>query len=549
MSLCKVRLFKRAKLVIARLLLIGLLFGLAAPGAADDTLLIEDKLSEMTLEQKAAQMFMVSFFGAHLAETERDFLREVQPGAVVLFERNVESPSQVTALTNAYQQNIIDGGGLPLLIAVDQEGGRIQRLKSGFTRFPAPMLWTASQDDELAYEVGKAMATELGAVGVNMNLAPVADLNTNINSPVIGRRSFGSEPELVAPILAHFIRGLQDNGVVATVKHFPGHGDTAVDSHLELPKVTHARSRLEAVELRPFMAAFNAGADAAMVAHIWLTAFDSEPLPASLSRRIASGLLRGELGYDGMIMTDALDMDAIDTVYSPGDASIRAILAGNDLIAIGAHVGASQIESAIDDVADAVRAGWIAESRIDAAVRRILAVKQKYGLLEWQALDPDTVDARLNLEAHDELVSRLFERGLTVVDSNDMIPLRGKALIVYPAIRPRIPEECRRPGFDYLGVSASPLDEEIAWVETAADAADRIVVFTWNAVDDPRQQRMVNALPPQKTIVAALWKPSDMLVFPDAAAYVIGYSPMLRATALICDVLLGKRPAPGRLAD
>lgn len=534
---------------MVRLLLIGMLFSLTPPGAADDEISIEARLSAMTLEQKAAQMFMVSFFGAHLAEIERDFLREVQPGAVVLFERNVESPPQVTALTNAYQQNIIASGGPPLLIAVDQEGGRVQRLKSGFTRFPAPMLWTASQNQRLAYEVGKAMATELGAVGINMNLAPVADLNTNINSPVIGRRSFGSETELVAPILTHFIRGLQDNGVVAAVKHFPGHGDTAVDSHLELPKVTHDRHRLAALELRPFIAAFDAGADAAMVAHIWLTAFDSAPRPASLSDRIVSGLLRGELGYDGMIMTDALDMDAIDTVYSPGAASIQAILAGNDLIAIGAHVGPSRIKSAVDDVAAAVRAGWIAENRIDAAVRRILALKQKYGLLDWQPLDPAAVDARLNLEAHDELVSRLFEQGVTLVDANGMIPLQGESLIVYPATRPKIPHECgqRAPGLSYLGVSESPSDTEIAWVKTASDAADNVVVFTQNAVHNPRQRLLVNALPPSKTIIAALWEPSDMLVFPDAAAYVLGYSPMLRATAPICDVLLGKQPAQGRL--
>ena len=534
---------------MAGLLLIWLLFGLVMPGAAADELSIEDRLSEMTLEQKVAQMFMVSFFGPHLADIERDFLREVQPGAVVLFERNVESPQQVTALTNTYQQNMVDSGGLPLLIAVDQEGGRIQHLKDGFTRFPAPMLWTAGQDNELAYEVGRAMATELGAVGLNMNLAPVADLNTNIDSPVIGRRSFGSEAELAAPILMNFIRGLQDNGVVATVKHFPGHGDTAADSHLELPLVTHARGRLEAVELRPFMAAFDAGADAVMVAHIWLTAFDPEPLPASLSGRIVSGLLRDELGYDGIVMTDALDMDAIDTMYSASDASLRAILAGNDLIAIGAHVGTSRIESVVDDVADGVRRGWIAESRIDASVRRILSVKQEYGVLDWRPLDPRTVDARLHLEAHDELVSRLFERGLTVVDAGGMIPLQGRALIVYPATRPRIPDECgrRRPGFTYLGVSESPLDAEIAWVETASDAADSIVVFTQSAVHHSRQQLLVNALPPQKTIVVALWEPSDMLVFPDAAAYVLGYSPMLRATALICEILLGKRLAQGRL--
>ena len=529
-----------------RLLLIGLLFSLAMASAADEPALA-DRLAAMTLKQKVAQMFMVSFFSTELAEIERDFLRRIQPGAVVLFGRNVRSPEQATALTNSYQQTIIEGGGLPLLIAVDQEGGRIQHLQAGFTRFPAPMLWTASGDAELAYQVGRAMATELRAVGVNMNLAPVADLNTRIDNPVIGRRSFGTELELVRSVLAGFIRGLQDNGVMATVKHFPGHGDTATDSHLELPRVVHARSRLDAVELPPFIAAFEAGADAAMVAHIWLTAFEAAPLPASLSRRIVSELLRGELGYEGIIMTDALDMDAIDTAYSPADASIRAILAGNDLIAIGAHVGTASIESAIDDVAAAVRQGQIAESRIDESVRRILSRKAEYGLLNWRPLDPHSVLARLNLAAHDELVERLFEQGITALDENDMIPLSGKALIIYPATRPKIADECAHQDYSHLGVSASPLDVEIDWAKSAAAAADVIVVFTSNALDSPRQQMLVNALPPQKTIVAALWEPSDMLAFPDVAGYILGYSPMLRATALMCEALLGERQAAGQL--
>ena len=526
-----------------------LLVGAALANAAADDPSLADRLPGMTLKQKVAQMFMVSFFGAELADIERDFLREVQPGAVVLFERNVESPQQATALTNAYQQTIIDAGGPPLLIAVDQEGGRIQRLKDGFTRFPAPMLWTAGQDKELVYEIGRAMALELRAVGVNMNLAPVADLNTKFDSPVIGRRSFGTDVELMAPILASFIRGMQDNGVAATAKHFPGHGDTAADSHLELPQSAHARSRLDAVELPPFIAAFAAGVDVVMVGHIWLTAFDLEPRPASLSSRIASGLLRDELGYGGLIMTDALDMDAIDTAYSASEAAVQAILAGNDLIAIGAHIGPGRIESVIDDVAAAVQQGRIAESRIEASARRILALKQDYGLLDWRPLDPQTVQARLNLAAHDELVTRLFAQGITAIDADGMIPLRGRALIVYPATRPKIADECGRghTGFAYLGVSESPLEVEIDWAQTASAAAESIVVFTQNALDNPRQQRLVEALPPKKTIVAALWEPSDMLAFPDAAAYVLGYSPMLRATAVICEVLLGKRPALGQL--
>ena len=331
----------------------------------------------MTLEQKVAQMFMVSFFGAQLTETEAAFLREAQPGAVVLFGRNVESPEQVTALTNSYQQEVMSRGGLPLLIAVDQEGGPIQHLQEGFTRFPAPMLLTATQDEDLAYDVGAAMAAEMRAVGVNMNLAPVGDLLTNAFNPIIDRRAFGSDPKMVAPILMSFIRGLQDNGVVATVKHFPGHGDTSEDSHLELPAIHHDRRRLDSVELRPFVAAFDAGVSTVMVAHIWFSAFDAEPLPASLSFNVVEGLLRGELGYDGIIMTDALDMDAVDTEYDPSEASIRAIEAGNDLIAIGAHVGTQRIREAINDVVAAVRAGRITLERIDDSLERILRVKQR----------------------------------------------------------------------------------------------------------------------------------------------------------------------------
>ncbi len=515
---------------------------------AEDSAIVT-QIDQMTLEQKVAQMFMVSFYGTELNDVERTFLRDIQPGAVVLFGKNIASPEQVTRLTNDYQQTIISNGGIPLLVAVDQEGGRIQHLQEGFTRFPLPMLWTATQNPELAYQVGEAMATEMRAVGVNMNLAPVADLNTNINNPIIGRRSFGSQVELVRPILMQFIHGLQDNGVVATVKHFPGHGDTTVDSHVELPIVEHSRERLDVVELAPFQSAIDVGVDVAMVSHIWFTAFDKSEIPASLSANIVTRLLRQEMGYEGIIMTDALDMDAIDTVYTAGGSAIQAILAGNDLIAIGAHVGTQTIETAIQDVVLAVNDGQIDESRIDASVERILMAKEKHQLLEWEALDPFTVDERLNLEAHDNLVTELFRQGVTVVDVDDEFPLAGQVAIIYPATRPRIAEECS--GFSgaarYTGVSASPSDEEISWAVSAAINADAVVVFTQNAIDSPQQQALVNALPSEKTIVVALWDTSDMLIFPDVEGYIFGYSPMLRATQIICDVLLGKQLPQGTL--
>ncbi len=535
--------------MIYRCILTVCTFFIAISISVADDVSIAAQVADMTLEQKVAQMFMVSFFGEELTQIERQFLRDIQPGAVVMFGKNIESPEQVTRLTNDYQQTIIDGGGIPLLIAVDQEGGRIQHLQEGFTRFPLPMLWTATQNTDLAYQVGEAMATEMRAVGVNMNLAPIADLNTNVDNPIIGTRSFGSEVELVNPILTHFIHGLQDNGVVATAKHFPGHGDTESDSHIELPVINHSLDRLRAVELLPFQSAVDANVGVTMVSHIWFTELDTEPIPASLSPRVINQLLRDEMSYDGVIMTDALDMDAIDTMYTAGGSAIQAILAGNDLIAIGAHVGTATIETAINDVVEAVNDGRLDEAQIDRSVSRILQLKRDYGIFEWQPLDPFTVSERLNLELHDTLVTQLFEQGVTVVGGDDLLPAQGQVAVIYLATRPRIIEECS--GFDgdvvYVGVSATPTDDESAWALSASVNADTVIVFTQNTIDNPQQRALVNALPPEKTVVAALWNTSDMLMFPDVAGYILGYSPMLRATAVMCDIVVGRQSAMGTL--
>lgn len=509
----------------------------------------ERDLDTMPLKRKVAQMFMVSFFGTQLTEAEISFLRDAQPGAVALFGRNAASPRQVAELTNAMQAHTVAAGGLPLLIAVDQEGGLIQHLQRGFTRFPAPMLWTATGNVELAYAVGAAMAGEMRAVGVNMNLAPVADLQTYLRNPIIRRRAFGNLPEMAAPILTGFIHGLQDNGVVATVKHFPGHGDTSTDSHLQLPIVKHSRDRLEALELQPFIAAFDAGVEATMVAHIWYSALDSDPAPASMSPLIVDGLLRSELGFDGVIMTDALDMDAVDTAYSPSEAAIRAIIAGNDLIAIGAHVGTDRIRAVIDDVVAAAQSGRIALGSIDASVSRIVALKEKYGISDWQPLDTRMVESSLPLESNEALVTRLFRAGVTAIDPDGLLPIDGNALIIYPGTRSRIRKQCDSADMDieFLAVSESPSDDQIALARRSAAAAGEVVLFSVNQVHDPQQRALVRALPAEKTVLVALWDPTDIFVLPPVSAYVLGYSPMLVATEIICDVLLGEQKATGRL--
>ncbi len=513
----------------------------------------DDISSGLSLRQKVAQMFMVHLFGPQLTEVGRDFLASYQPGGVVLLGENIGSPQAITALTNSYQQTIVDSGGLPLLIAVDQEGGPISHLKEGFTVFPTPALLTAAADQQLAYRVGGAIADELRAVGINMNLAPVADLETNPDNPIIRRRSFGSYPDLVSPMIAAFIQGLQDTDVLATAKHFPGHGDSATDSHTSLPVIALSRERLESVELAPFRAAIEARVSAIMVAHIAYPALEPQPdLPASLSSNVITGLLRQEMGYDGLIVTDALDMDAIDTVYDYSSAVKKAIQAGADLM-ISAHISLESQMQAIEAVVSVVQSGEISEARINESVRRIISAKSRFGLLNWQPLEIESATSRIDLEAHVALIDEMFRQGVTIAyDRHGFIPLPvdRPVAIIYPATRPSIATECSayRQDIRWLGVSGSPMDGEIAAARDAAQGVDVAVVFTQNADEDRQQVSLVNALPPEKTVVAALWSPYDWLSFQDVSAYIVTYSPLQPAIVMTCALLFGEFPANGQLA-
>lgn len=511
-----------------------------------------DWLTTLTLEQQIAQMFIVNLYGGQLTEAGRDFLIKWQPGGVVLIGDNTGTPEHVTRLTNAYQGTITMAGGLPLLVAVDQEGGPITHLREGFTVFPTPALLTASGSPELAYHVGAAVAAELAAVGINMNLAPVADLETNPDNPIIVRRSFGSDPALVDPVLASYINGLQAGGVLGTAKHFPGHGASDADSHTGLPVINLSRDILRSREFLPFQAAISAGVEAVMVAHIWYPALEPEEnLPATLSHAIVTGLLRDEFAYNGLIITDALDMDAIDTVYTYPQAVVRAVEAGVDMI-ISAHIGLENQAAAIQAVADAVRTGQIPEARIQDSVRRILAAKAHYGILQWEPLDETTATERVNAADHAALVDEMFRQGITVVyDRNNLVPVTAErsVALIYPATRAQIAQECGQylPGIQWVGVSDSPQVTEIEWAVGAANRNETVVVFTQNAVDNTQQQALVRALPPEKTVVVALYSIYDWEAFPGIAAYILTYSPERPAVPAACAALFGAIPAGGRL--
>src|SRR4029077_182718 len=273
---------------------------------------------------------MVGFLGTSVTPDLTSFIKEDKPGGVILFSRNLESVDQMVDLTNDLQACSPHS---PLLISIDQEGGRVSRLPKGFTIFPPCDLLGRSNSTELAYAAAATIAKELRAVGVNMNLAPVLDVNSNPDNPVIGDRAFGTTPDVVCELGLATVAGLQDNKVVACGKHFPGHGDTNADSHKELPVVEAPRERLEAVEFPPFRRAATAGIATLMTAHVLYKALDDQ-LPATLSPNIITHLLREQMGYDGVVLTDDLEMHAIVDHYGPGEAAVRAFLAGCDMLLI-----------------------------------------------------------------------------------------------------------------------------------------------------------------------------------------------------------------------
>lgn len=534
---------------------IFILFLRPSPAAGDDS--VDALLEQMTLEQKIAQMFMVTLHGGVLNQPSQEFLRQWQPGAVSLFSDNVTSPEGVTALTNAMQAAMQDVGAPPLIIATDQEGGVVSRLtpEAGFTLMPTPLLMGAAGRNA-AQQMAIAVAEELRAVGVNMNLAPVADLETNPDNPIIFRRAFGSDPEMVGEAISGYISGMQIMNIMATAKHFPGHGETSADSHAELPRLDLDRERIDSVELVPFRDAIRAGVAAVMVGHLWYTALDpTANMPASLSAPVVTGLLRNELGFNGIIMTDAMDMNAVDLTYNFYDAVLMAIEAGVDMLALGPSTGPDVAIQAIQTVATAVREGRIPESRIDDSVRRILEAKRMYGLTNWQPLDVETTATRMRSENHAQAVANLFRAGVTVAsDHFDLVPVdtSQRVAIIFLATRYQIRDACL-PYTDpeltqWVGISDAPGQDEINWAVSAARNADTAIVFTQNAISNPAQQALVNALPQNKTVAVALWSPYDWQTYPNVSSYLATYSPARPAVPAVCDILFGAAPAQGRLA-
>ncbi|MCS7070064.1 MAG: hypothetical protein NZM00_01045, partial [Anaerolinea sp.] len=510
---------------------------------------IETLLAALTPEQQIAQMFMVTLHGPIMTNAGAEFLRAFQPGAISLFAANVVSVAGAAALTADFQRTIAAVGGVPLLIAVDQEGGVVARLteQAGFTVLPAPILLAAAGTD-MTERAAALTARQLQAVGIQMNLAPVADLETNRTNPIIRRRSFGSRPDIVSEAIVAYVSALQSGGVMATLKHFPGHGEAAQDSHAVLQALDLTRERLETVELVPFRAGIAAGAAAVMVAHIWYPAYDVERLPASLSHAIVTDLLRDQLDFDGLVLTDALDMNAVDLEFPFAEAVIMAVEAGVDLIVLGPSSGLEAAWEAHRAVLRAVQGGRISPERIEQSVRRILRAKLDYGILDGVPVDPAVIDR----EEGQALIAELFAAAVTVVrDDAGLIPLDAASpvTLIFPGTRYDIQRECAidREDIRWWAVNDTPTEAEVAAAASLGRDPGIFVVWTQNVAANPALAALVNALPPERTVAVALASPYDLERYSQVSAYLALYVPSPLAIPPACAVLFGARTATGRL--
>jgi beta-N-acetylhexosaminidase len=392
----------------------------------------ERTLGGLTLRQKVGQMMMPWVIGDFAPEGSRSheritgLIRDQAIGGVIM---SVGQPTEVAAKVNDLQRH----AEIPLLVAADLETGAGFRMwgavympgtieLGGATNFPSLMAVGATGDTALAYQMGAVTALEARAVGIQVPFAPVLDVNNNPSNPIINVRSFGEDPDLVARMGAAFVRGMQENGAIATGKHFPGHGDTGTDSHLALPTIDVSRTRMDTVELKPFRSAIEAGIGGIMTAHITVPSLNGgNGTPATLSAAVLTGLLRDEMGFDGIVFTDAMDMAAISGRLGSGEAAARAVEAGADIILMPASV-----EGALQGIVDAVNNGRIPESRIDRSVRRLLDTKETLGLDLNRAVDLAAVHAVVGIPAHTAVADEIARRSITLIrNGGNLLPLRG----------------------------------------------------------------------------------------------------------------------------
>jgi beta-N-acetylhexosaminidase len=534
------------------------------PGRAPD---IERILAAMPVEEKVGQLFMVFFTGPEVSDFCREALAERHVGGFILYKHtgNTQTPEQTARLCAGL--NALAGSGknrIGPLVSIDQEGGPVARLTTGVTWFPSQMAVAAAPGGlRLARAMAAAQARELAVLGINVNFTPVADVNVNPDNPVIGVRSFGSNPAAVAALTREAVRGYAGSGVLCCLKHFPGHGDTDVDSHVGLPVSNHDLATLNAVDFPPFRAGMAAGAPMVMTAHVETPALDATPgLPATLSAKVLTGTLRRGMHFDGLIVTDSLGMGAVARTFGSARAALMAFEAGADVLLFGADKGFSPdaYKEAQDLILAAARSGALSRARLDASVRRILAAKARLGLLGDAAVAaPGGAEtaARLAGPEHAALAREIAGQSLTLVTGRAKdLPFDGqKTAIVWPQkpvpeIEAAVREMAARYGCGLIVTEPEPDAAAVSLAAAEAAGYERLVVLSRDAWRYPGQAALIARLAgdkPGAVLVAATGSPYDARVATGASWFVAAYCDVPQTIAALGRALFAGAGFPGRL--
>ncbi len=524
---------------------------------------IDSLLRSLSLREKVGQLIMPWLLGDYTAFDTREFERisywidSLQLGGIII---SIGSPIDAAAKLNALQRR----SRLPLLIAADLEWGSAMRFVGG-TAFPMAMGIGATDRELDAYELGRITALEGRAVGVHMTFSPVADVNNNPDNPIINTRSFGEDPASVSKLVAAYVRGANEHAMFTTAKHFPGHGDTESDSHINMPVVSACWGRLDTLELVPFRAAIDAGVTAVMTAHIAMPCIDgeSDPPPATLSPTVMHGILRDSLGFDGIVVTDALTMGAIVSRYGVGETVVKAFLAGSDLLLIPADPA-----EALDAMVEAVESGRVSRDRLDRSVRRMLALKREAGLFRNRTVPLDSIPAKIGLREYQEAADDVAARSLTLIQEGpigDFRNVRGRTAVITYAeetnllVGNTLVEELRAHGDTVNPFRLYPASGTVSYDSARAVIADNPrVIFAAGVrfiagrghiqLPDSLVSLIQETQHKRKTMLVALGSPYLLNQLTDySAGYLLAWADFEATERATARALAGKAPIGGRL--
>lgn len=475
------------------------------------------RVDDLSLEEKVGQMLCFAFHGTEYNEQLETQIKELKLGGVIHFARNIINNEQVKKLNADIQKN----ADIPMFIGIDQEGGMVLRVTDGITPFPGAMAFSASGESN--YSVCKYVGNDLKYLGFNMDYAPVGDVNNNPMNPVINSRSYSDDPYLVSKYVIDGFKGFQDSLVIPTVKHFPGHGDTSVDSHLSMPTVNKDLEELEKVEFVPFYEAIKNGVDGIMAAHIVYSKID-DIYPATLSKKIITGILKEKMGFKGLIVTDSLTMGAINNNYTKGEIVELACNAGIDMLIFCGKADINDQREIYNEFLERAKDGRISIDRVNESVQKILEYKNKYQITNL----PKEISSK---ECFDEAINVSLKSVTLVEDKKGLVTKKDlKTLILFPKIKLSSLVDNENDGYKTLGSFMKTdeviYDEELENIDYIVEKTkeyDKIVMCTYNVKKDDYQTKLFNSLNKDKVIVVSMRSPYDYMYLNDLNAYICIY--------------------------